>query len=117
MKYKVGDVVKICAHPPVNNFIVWEPGMDDHCGQTGEVLSIDNSFQTVVYAVSSKSKSNVTAGWWYEEEWLLPVDEYYTEASIHGKQFQDSGLKELARAEAAARAKRDEIFRKIFSRE
>lgn len=89
--------------------------MDYHCGQVGDVISIDDNFGAPVYAVRSKSKLDVIASWWYEEGWLSPIDEYYTEAPISGKQFQDSGLKELARAEAAAKAKRDEIFRKMFS--
>lgn len=117
MKYKVGDTVKICAYPPTHTIIAWELGMDDHCGQIGEVISVDDSFGAIVYAVRSKSKKDIIASWWYEEGWLSPIDDYYTEAPIRGKQFQDSGLKELARAEAAAKTKRDEIFRKMFSGE
>lgn len=91
--------------------------MDDHCGQTGEVISVDDSFGMSVYAVRSKSKSDALASWWYEESWLSTIDDYYTEAPISGKQFQASGLKELARNENAAKARRDEIFRKMFSGE
>jgi hypothetical protein len=115
MKYKVGDAVRICPHPPTHTVIAWELGMDDHCAQVGQIISTDDSFGTPVYAVRSSSKYGVVSNWWYEEGWLLPIDEYYSEAPISVKQFQDSGLKELARAEAAAKSKRDEIFRKMFS--
>jgi len=117
MKYRIGDTVRICIHPPVHTIIAWELGMDDHCGQTGEIISTDDNFGVPIYAVRSKSKSDVVASWWYEESWLSAIDDYYTEAPIHGKQFQASGLKELARNENAAKARRDEIFRKMFSDE
>lgn len=115
MKYKIGDVVRICAYPPDSNVLVWETAMEDHCGQIGEVTGADTSFLEAVYTVKSTSKKNVTATWWYEESWLFPLDDYYLEGPFSQRQFQENGLKELAKAEASIRSKRDEIFKKMFS--
>lgn len=115
MKFKIGDSVIIASTPQTGWYLTWEPKMDDHCGCSGEVISIDWMDDCPIYAVRSKSNSGIEKSWWYQDSWLQADSGYYWSSNVSREEYQKRGLEELKREEAALKEKQDAIFRKIFS--
>ena len=114
MKFKVGDTVVIISSPAIGYYLTWESDMDDHCGCSGEVISLDWMDDYPIYAVRSRSKSGQEKSWWYQESWLSADQGYYWGSPLTREEYQRRGLDELRREEQSLKAKQDAIFKKIF---
>lgn len=68
MKYKVGDIVKVCEYPPENkkDDPGWcSPFMDDYCGLELEILKMLGSCLQL-----RKDPNNPRDSWYFNESWV-----------------------------------------------